>query len=529
MSLIDIAFNQMQDLKLWFKLNQNSAVVMSDYPDIIPMRWNVIKDQWGFLGPELYSKVDKYSDPDKLRVQIESFTVFVNTQRVSNNSANPLDDSSILKRFYAIWDNLEVGFAPLSELERKLISERNVYIGAFIKEDFKRIRNSLVSARNEIADLTGHNDETYDKSFQRSPVAKLRDITGPDTQDMDTFQQGVFTIDFILSNITGVKTISVDPFALAKANAANPEFDMNAYRSASMVRMNVGESLQALAFKYLNDVDKWIDIATANGLRPPYIDEVGTSIKLIANGDGNTMNIVIPDSGEINANSLYMGQPVFLESDTLRGVDQRTILNIKIVPVSGDLVLELSGNDDLNKLKTEDNAAIRVYKPNTINSNFFVAIPSVEPIGDDISTETPFFLAASAADEKRAGVDLAINGDGDLSFTSFGDIKLSYGLDNAIQAVQLKVANEQGQIPRHPEFGLVSLFGQKITNPSEIKTALITSLNTMIDADDRFDRINNIYVEQLPPGVAASGFYINLEVKLAGSSTVVPLTFTVNV
>src|SRR5208282_4151749 len=127
--------------------------------------------------------------------------------------------------------------------------------------------------------------------------------------------------------------ILVDPFALARANANNPNFDMASYTSGKLVKLAYGESLLSLAYRYLGSPDKWIDIAIANGLKPPYIDEVGESIPFLSNGDGNQFNVPQLDpNGNYNINNFYVNQVVILQSNAQTFPDQRTITNIKQIP-----------------------------------------------------------------------------------------------------------------------------------------------------------------------------------------------------
>src|SRR5690606_24961551 len=107
---------------------------------------------------------------------------------------------------------------------------------------------------------------------------------------------------------------------------------------------------QDLAARYLGDSNRWLDIAIANGLKPPYIDEIGEAISLISNGEGNQVNISEVDpSGRSNKDKLFINQVIFISSDTLKFAEQRRIISIKEVPISGELVVELSGEADLDK------------------------------------------------------------------------------------------------------------------------------------------------------------------------------------
>jgi hypothetical protein len=212
--------------------------------------------------------------------------------------------------------------------------------------------------------------------------------------------------------------------------------------------------------------------------------------------------------------------------------DQRTIINITQVPVSGEIILELDGPRNLDIYKTVDNASIRIFAPNTINSAFYVLIPSPDPLPDDRSDEVPWFLAKSSEDEKRAKVDLAIdNTTGDLIFTPNSDVRLSYGLENAIQAIKLKIVTELGSLRYHPNFGLVNILGEKNLNIDDLKQVIVESITSQIQSDGRFDRVESISVDYLVnnatnEGVAAIA--INMTVKLAGGNSLIPISFTIN-
>jgi hypothetical protein len=266
-------------------------------------------------------------------------------------------------------------------------------------------------------------------------------------------------------------------------------------------------------------------------LKPPYIDEVGQKLNLLSNGDGNQINIAPTDGfGNLNIDKFYINQILLLQSSAEVFAEQRSIISIKEIPVSGEIVIELDGEPDLDRYKIVDTAHVRVFKQNTINSSFFILIPSEDPLPDERREEIPWFLAKSAEDEKRAKVDIAIDENGEINFSTNGDIKLSYGLANAIQAVKLKIVTELGSLRYHPEFGLVNVVGEKNDDIEDLKNTLIESINQQIQIDSRFDRVENIDVQYLVSdnsNEAVAAISILLSVKLAGGSTVIPISFTV--
>lgn len=519
------------DLTLWLKYRNGDELVLSDVPKIVPLRWQYFKENWEFFKPALISRAATYTEPDYLITQINDMSDFIDTQRSSLKKINPFSDQAIFFRFYGIFDAIKVSSIELSNQETKLVNEAIDKVVNYNKNDFLRIRKSLESARDIMVDEIGLTDADYNKVVNRSPVPQQLDATIGDVTRIKILQDTIGTVNYILANTGSLNTSFVDPFALARVNANNSEFEMAAYKSGNLVRLNYGEDLQLLAKRYLGNPDKWIDIAIANGLKAPYIDEIGEKLSLISNGQGSQININGTDlGGSLNIDKLFINQVVFLQSDVEKFPEQRVITNLRQVPVSGEIVIELSGDADMNRFKLSEGAYLRVFKPNTINSNFYILIPSERPLPNDRPSETPFFLASATEPEKRAKVDLAINDSGELLFNSTGDFHLSYGLSNAVQAIKLKLVTELGTLRRHPNFGLVNVTGMVTQDVESIKKLLIESIDEQIRLDSRFERVESINVKYVVSGATdPTAFIIQMQVRLAGSSNVVPISFSVAV
>ena len=527
MTVLSDAFKALTDLRLWFKTRTGDSLTLADVPTIIPLRYDFFRKNWEPIKQTLFDKIEFAADPNRLRVDIDSMSNLIEVQRSSlNQKVNPFDSSTILVDYFAIFDNMLIDELPITKEEQSLIVDEEARVRAFIKQDFKNIKSSIILARDDIADEVGGTDPDYNATYDRSPIPALRNIRIKDIQNMSQLQAGIKGVDFVLANANALlSTVSIDPFLLARQNANNPSLQIEQGKSARLVRLNFGEDLQSLAYRYLGDEDRWPEIAIANGLKAPYIDEIGQAVSLLSNGSGNQLNISKTD-GNSNANidKFYIGQAVFLTSTSVKFPEQRSIVNIREIPVSGEIVLELNGDDDLDKYKISENARVRVYLPNTVNSNFLVSIPTPVPPGTAPGGGgTPYFLSGKSEDEKRAGVDLSVNSSFDLVFTPTSDIQLSFGVPNAVQAVKIKLVSEKGQNKRHQEFGVASIMGEKLDTPTETKQALITSITDMIEADNRFDRVENLGLSQVD-----TAFLVNLEVRMAGTGTVVPISFTVN-
>lgn len=520
------------NLALWYKLTSgNQLLSLSDVPEIIRLRWFYFRDNWEFIKQSYVDLIPSYLDPQKLKKQIDTFSRFVESQRVSKSKKNPFDNMSIISKYYCIFDSTLINSIQLTYEERTIITNKTATITSYTRGDFLAIRYELQKERDQIADRANTTDADYNRVFERSPQIGRVNIKNKDINKMYQIQEAIKSVDFILANSFSLETSTIDPFALARSNANNPEIDIPSYRSGFLSKLNYNEDLQALAARTLGDPDRWIDIAITNGLKAPYIDEVGQKISLISNANQSQINIAEIDiNGNLNADKLYIGQVILLQSSTQNFPEQRNILNITQVPISGELVIELSGEPDLSRYKLSENAHMRVFKPNTINSGFFIMIPSLNQLDDESTKDVPWFLQSADGTEKRQKVDLYINDNGDLDFNSLGDIQLSYGIVNATQAIKLKLAVEAGELRRHPEFGLTPIAGNSNIGADQIKQALISSISKMIQVDERYagiDRLDVVYDNTLD-NFRANSISIVLVVRLAGSGHLLPISFTVN-
>lgn len=525
------ALSSLAALDFWFKVNGGESLNLSDVPEIVRLRWEYFRDNWEFIKQRYIDLVPRYSNPQLLKSHIHSFSEFISSQRTSKAKKNPFDKSTVIARFYAIFDNTAINSIQLSFEERQIIENKIREVRSYTRGDFLNIRDQLEVERDQISDKVSSSDPDYNRVFNRSSQAGRVQIKNKDLNKMYQLQEAIKSVNFILANSFSLESSSIDPFALARQNANNPAIDIAAYSSGYLVKLNYGEDLQSLARRTLGNPDKWIDIAITNGLKPPYIDEVGQRLNLISNASGNQVNIGEFDpENRFNIDKLFVGQIILLQSSSQSFPEQRNILNITQVPVSGEIIIELDGEADLDRYKISESAHIRVYKPNTINSSFYVVIPSMDPIEEGAKTDTPWFLQGAGGIEKKQKIDIALNDNGDIDFGATGDLQLSYGLTNSIQAIKLKLGIEAGELRRHPDFGLVPVQGFKNNDLNAVRQILTESIASMIAADERFAGIDQLDVaySDVRDNNAAVGVLVYLVVRLAGSGQLLPITFTVN-
>lgn len=524
------SYRAIADLNLWFKTKTGDVLMLSDVPSILPLRWIYFKNSWEYIKPDLIAKIPQYENPDFLDQQIKDFSTFIESQRNTSTKINPFSDAIVLNRYYAVFDNIEITSIQLNNEENRIVQAIVNRVSYFSKNDFIKIKNTLRDYRDRYADSISLSDPDYNRAYGRSSISAQVSATIIDENYMLNLMQGIKSVDFVLANFFA-NDAAVDPFALARANANNPEINIGSYSSGRLVKIEYGEDLQQLAYRYLGDSNRWIDIAIANGLKPPYIDEVGERIPLLSNGNGNQINLSGTDiNGNLNIDKLYINQILFIRSDIEVSTDQRKIVNIRQIPVSDEIIIELDGDADLVKYQISENAHIRVFKPNTINSSFYILIPSADPLPDSRKDETPWFLADASDDEKQQKIDFAVDDNGDLIFSPNGDLKFSYGLDNAVQGIKFKIQTEVGSLRLHPNYGIINILGRKNSDIETVKALITDSIVTQIESDPRYERVEGLNVTYGNPGTSGSAVMISMAVRLAGGGDkVIPISFTVNI
>jgi len=528
MANIAQAYQATANINLWFKLQTGDPLVLTDVPQLIALRWTYFSQNWNMILPGLQALVPGYQFSDLFAAQLIAFTDFVDIQRNNASLINPLSNTSILYKFYTVFDNIFIKSINLTVQEQTIITNATTTVSQYTRNDFLALQDTIMVYRDSLADTLGLTDTTYNKTFNRSAVATQTSAQVQDVEYLETLQASMQTIDFILANLFAVDT-AVDPFAIARANANNPAVNIGQYSSGQLVRFQYGDDLESLATRYLGDPNKWIDIALANGLQPPYIDEIGQMVPLQSNADGNQINIAATDAqGNDNSEKFYVNQTVFLQSNSIPFPNQRNVTNININKITNDLVITLNGAANLSQYTTADSATVLVYAPDTVNSSLFILIPSQTPLPNQRQDVIPWFLAQSATDEKRMGIDLLIGDNDDLVFTPNNDLSLSYSLQNASQAMKLKIVTELGELRYHQGFGLVSVIGNKNNNLASVKTAITSSIINQVNQDSRFDRIESLSIDYVAGSTGAAVIVIEMSVRLAGGNQVIPISFSVN-
>lgn len=245
-------------------------------------------------------------------------------------------------------------------------------------------------------------------------------------------------------------------------------------------------TLEWLAQRYLGDPTRWIEIVAANNLQPPYIDEDGFQRAFLTNGQGRQFNIN-------DGSNLFIDQSVWIFSNT-KPMKKRHIKAIQKV-TDTNFIITVDGDADLGEFTLNDQAKMKAYLPNTVNSQKLIYIPIDAPSDlTSVQTTSITFIDESPEMLALAKVDWLLDQNGDLAVSQDGFQNLAYGKNNIIQAARLKMISLAGQLLFHPEFGAGV---EKGMSEADVSIADLTNkIKDSFSDDPRFQSVDRVEIEQ---------------------------------
>lgn len=410
---------------------------------------------------------------------------------------------------FLLFDQVPVNSLTLSYAQQNKLNNLTNQIRAITTNDLKQFRATILQLALQLSNYFGAGSSYYNNMYNLSFPTSLGSSLTLDNYDLLKALYDTIQSYDILTATTSIDDQTVQTnmeYVAGLANLSGIPFTIP--NSMILAPVPFGLSIEQISARYLGDAQRWIEIATLNNLKDPYIDETGFQYYLLSNGIGRQVTI---NSNE----NLYLGQQVILYSNT-QIPSPRTILEIAELS-STSYLITLDGEPDLNSFLLSDNAYLQAYLPGTVNSQQKIFIPSDLSVPNDPNIVVP----ASTSSDPLTGmskVDWLLTDDGDLATNNYGDFRYSYGLTNIVQALKIKFGTQAGTVLLHPEFGLGLAVGAITSdvNPQHI----YTSIDRMIKADPRFSGVKTLNVV-----LNGNTVTINVAVTLANQNGVFPITF----
>lgn len=429
------------------------------------------------------------------------------TDPVNNVFENPEENFDLFNSISV--DDLNLKPAQIDAIDTELQRVRLLTI-----DDFRDFRQDLLTLTNQITDNYGAGDETYSSIYGLpEPRSRSVEMTVEENEILSALFEAIQALDLLTSTKKYDDLNIQNPLEFVGGLADEAGIDFQQFPSKVLVPVPFGLTIEEIAARYMGDSSRWLEIATLNSLRSPYIDEDGFTYNFLSNAEGRQFNV---DNTE---DRLFIGQKITLLSDSVPAFT-RKITKIEKIG-EGNTLVTVDGLANLDNLSTAQNARMLGYLPGTVNSQNQIYIPVDQVSEEDDRTFNVPGINPNALN-RLSKIDFLLTDGFDVAFNSIGDFRLASGLNNLIQALKVKIRTQKGSLLRHLDYGIGLNYGISVADIENGQ--IIDSMNEMIKGDDRFD-----YIESITLKLVGSTLSIEMVVRVANGDGIIPVSFDVKV
>lgn len=501
LTVADMSDSIIQDMKTAIIQLASTKNDIANFPRNVHTAWNTVTQNAQQITANINALAAEQGDDTNP-------TQAVLMSRAAHPANSPFLNPSDNFDFFSLVTIGDLNLSP--QVMAKVAGER-ARVRTLKRIDYQAMRNSIQAAADAFANAINAGNATYNRIFGlQAPAATV--IENPSNDDFNT----LFALNSVIQEMNRL-AVTDGPTSSARINsiayiaglATASGIAFRVPQSKFAVPFQYGTTLEKLSFQYLGDPERWMEIATLNGLQSPYVDEEGFVLPLLVNGADNT--VVVAD-----VSHLYVGQPVWIGSNVVPRT-QRTITNIQTIS-SSQFLVSVDGDADLDQYITLAQASLQAFLPNTINSQQTIFIPSTDiPKDGDFTTATIPGIDYSDNLLAVGGIDLLLTPQNDLIVTNDGDSRWAVGLTNIVQKVRLALTTVQGSLNLHPEYGLPLQVGQSLADLSAAQ--IVQAAKGMFAGDPTFTGVQAASVTITGPGAKLS-----IAVNVAGTSQVIPIS-----
>jgi hypothetical protein len=168
----------------------------------------------------------------------------------------------------------------LAEYNAEIETSKNITVG-----QVQTLRNNVSNLSDKLADYIGKGNTEYDTIYDRSPLTISKEETVEDVDVLKALLDTKAALDYIVAYPEDLFIQDSDTDIQNVQNFFDNNIEIESPQSIIEVVLGQNETLEQLAMRYLGDINKWIDIANLNKLKPPFIDEASTSKNILKPGD----------------------------------------------------------------------------------------------------------------------------------------------------------------------------------------------------------------------------------------------------
>jgi phage baseplate assembly protein W len=503
------------DVSLYIAVRNQQKLNLSLFPKLAADRWPWMAFRW---ESQFYSSFKGLANGDEfLENSLTRLDTFYQAW-LTDAQVNAFRSSEIFSIASEFLETVFLDQMSLTDAETRYVSDELKRASELEVVDFENMLKFLKTQRDIAFDFIGLSDPVYDKFKRRSASPKQRDFFVSDLEQIADVLELEQFIEGILLEFKYQKEVEPNLLAFSNENLQRLGSDVraeNIYRS--FISVPFEQSLEQMAQDYLGDKSLWFELVTVNKLKPPYLDLSGSKVFMTENSSAASVRVPISEQ-----NKFRVGATVRIGS---RVVPEETRMVENFIDnLDGTATLFLSGATDLSKLRTVHFSYMRVYQPETLSEFSFVKIPlTLAPAYADQPEPRRAELKRLDKALYSFGVDIARDDvTTDIVIGPNGDLKLQFGLANVRQAILTALSTGKGELPLHPEYGLVNTVGLLLEG-GDAATRIATIVEQTVQRDARYTNVAAVNIE-----IAQNGrINMQLRVSIEGAEQIIPLSFVI--
>jgi hypothetical protein len=409
--------------------------------------------------------------------------------------------------FYDFWSNIRVDGLNLRPSTVAQIQDLRESVRGLRREDFERQRIDIAKILADFEASVGLSDPTYESIYGAARAQLKDEPSDTDWEVMAALNQVIEVLDTMAASSTINQTDNTSSINYIAGLARGAGIAFTTPRSKFLVPVPYGMTLEQISNMYFGTPERWIEIAALNGLKTPYVDEVGVTEALINNGYASQIAV----SG---TTPYYVGQLIWISSSTVRRIRRRIT---RLDTIDDGVLLSVDGAADMDQFLVNDAAQIQSFAPETTNSLQFLFLPSDTEVETDWQTKSIPGVDTYDPMFRVGGADLLLDSHGDLVIAPDGSTRLAVGLTNLLQRLRIAVGTPQGSLLGHPEFGFGVVSG---TSTAEVDASqLLAAAKSFVSNEEGFSGISYASVTK-----SGNGLTLNMQVGIAGTAKEIPLS-----